>query len=93
MIQEIDEILRLAILEANKTINSPILNEINEDLNIVDFVDSMSIVNILLETESLLFEKFDQKVSIVDETIFDATNSPLKKWSSWVAYIADLYEK
>ena len=93
MIQDIDEILRLAIIEANKTINSPTLNEINEDLNIIDCVDSMSIVNILLETESLLIEKFDKKISIVDESIFDATNSPLRKWSSWVAYIVDLYEK
>lgn len=93
MIQNIDEILRLAINEANKTINSPKLNEINDDFNIIDCVDSMSVVNILLETESLLIEKFDKKISIVDESIFDATNSPLRKWSLWVSYVADLYEK
>jgi hypothetical protein len=93
MIQNIEEILRLAIMEANKTINSPALNEIDDDLNIFDCVDSMSIVNILLETESLLIEKFDKKISIVDESMFDATKSPLRKWNSWIDYISDLYEK
>ena len=93
MTKNIDKILRLAIKEANKTIKSPILNNINDDLNIFDHVDSMSIVNILLESESLLIERFDRQISIVDETMFDASNSPLKKWSTWVNHVTNLYLK
>tara|TARA_B100000795_G_C22806225_1_gene445039 strand:- start:8944 stop:9219 length:276 start_codon:yes stop_codon:yes gene_type:complete len=89
--ENIDNILRLAIKEANKTIKSALLEDINDDLNIFDHVDSMSIVNILLESESLLVEKLDKQISIVDETMFDATSSPLKKWSTWVKHVADLY--
>ena len=88
--QEIDTILRSALEESNKVIKSNILDTVHDDLNIFDNVDSMSIINILLETESLLSDKFNRHISIADQDIFDATKSPLKKWSLWVDHVTSI---
>ena len=91
--KEIESILKLAIKEVNTSKNQDKLDMIHDDLNIFDNVDSMSIVNILLETESLLSDKFNRHISIADQDIFDATKSPLKKWSSWVNHVSKICSK
>ena len=58
-----------------------------EDLNILDAVDSMAIVELLLETESLLEEHTGEYIPLADDTIFDASASPLRRWSDWVAFV------
>lgn len=61
--------------------------ELNDDLNIFEAVDSFSIVNILLETESALEATTGSYVSLADETIFDAQKSPLLNWATWIKYV------
>ncbi len=47
----------------------------------------MAIVDLLLESESLLEDETRRYVALADETIFDAQHSPLRRWADWVAYV------
>ncbi len=59
----------------------------SDDTNLLENVDSFTIVDLLLETEGRLEAAFGRYVPLADETIFDADKSPLKKWSDWVKFV------
>lgn len=61
--------------------------ELNDGTNIFDAVDSFAIVDLLLETEGRIEQEIGRYVPLADETIFDAEKTPLKNWSTWVAYV------
>lgn len=73
-----------AVLE-NVDTETPI--ELNSSTNIIDTVDSFTIVDLLLETEGRIEQAIGRYVPLADETIFDAEKSPLKNWSDWIAYV------
>ncbi|MEF3067880.1 hypothetical protein [Pandoraea apista] len=75
----------LATILENVSTETPI--EFNSDTNILDFVDSFAIVDLLLETEGRLETEFGRYVPLADDTIFDAEKSPLRKWSTWISYV------
>jgi hypothetical protein len=83
----LEEWLREALRRVNENVQSPGLEAVGPDTNVFDQVDSMTIVDLLLETESLLEEKTGEYVPLADETIFDASASPLRRWSDWVAHV------
>lgn len=82
-----DEFLKEALRRVNENVQSPGLEAVGPDTNVFDQVDSMTIVDLLLETESLLEEETGEYVPLADETIFDASASPLRRWSDWVAHV------
>ena len=82
-----EEWLQEALRRVNEHAQSPALEAVAPDTNVFDAVDSMTIVDLLLETESLLEEKTGDYVPLADDTIFDASASPLRKWSDWVAHV------
>lgn len=57
------------------------------DTNLFEILDSFAIVNILLESESAIEEKFGRYIPLADETIFDASKSPFLCWKNWVDYV------
>ena len=73
-----------AVLENVET-ETPI--ELDSSTNIIDAVDSLTIVDLLLETEGRIEQAIGRYVPLADETIFDAGESPLKNWSDWIAYV------
>jgi hypothetical protein len=83
----LEEWLKEALRRVNENVQAPGLDPVGPDTNVFDQVDSMTIVDLLLETESLLEEKTGEYVPLADETIFDASASPLRKWSDWVAHV------
>ena len=64
-----------------------VITKLNDEFNIFEVVDSFSIVNILLESESALEASTGSYVSLADETIFDASKSPLLNWTTWIKYV------
>ena len=84
---QLEEGLREALRRVNEHVQSPELETVTPDLNILDAVDSMAIVELLLETESLLEEQTGEYIPLADVTIFDASASPLRRWSDWVAFV------
>lgn len=75
----------LATVLENVETETPIT--LDASTNIFDAVDSFTIVDLLLETEGRIEQEIGRYVPLADETIFDAEKSPLKNWSTWVAYV------
>jgi acyl carrier protein len=68
------------------------LPNIKENLDLIESLDSMIIVDLLLETEKNLEKKFGKYMPLADENTFDSIKSPLKEWSKWVSFIKNIYK-
>ena len=66
---------------------------ITEDLNVLDCIDSFSIVNLLLEIEMGLEKELGKYISIADENLFDGQSSPLLKWEEFKLHVCNLYDE
>jgi len=64
--------------------------EIEDSTNIFDVLDSMDIVNLIMETEALLEEKLGYYLPLANEETFDAEKSPLLSYKSWLQFIFTL---
>ena len=83
----IEPVLEEAVRRVNQHVQSPDLETLTPATNIFDSVDSMAIVDLLLESESLLEEATGRYVALANEKVFDASASPLLRWSDWVAHV------
>lgn len=86
--KRIEAVLRQALASVNEHVQCPELEEVWPDTNVFDLVDSMAVVDLLLESESRLEDETGNYVALASETIFDAGASPLLRWSDWVDYVA-----
>ncbi len=84
---DIREILSASLASVIENLETEVPIELNDSSNILEAVDSFTIVDLLLETEGRLEQALGRYVPLADETIFDAEKSPLAKWSDWVAYV------
>lgn len=83
----IEQVLEEAVRRVNEHVQSPELETLTPSTNIFDAVDSMAIVDLLLESEGLLEEATGKYVALADDKTFDASASPLLRWSDWVAHV------
>lgn len=60
---------------------------IEPDTNVLAQIDSLTVVNLLLQSEMLLETATGNYVTLADETVFDAKKSPLLKWSDWIRFV------
>tara|TARA_B100001059_G_C17757863_1_gene541013 strand:+ start:67 stop:342 length:276 start_codon:yes stop_codon:yes gene_type:complete len=91
MINKVEKIANDAlriILQKNNLTKIKITNNLNIHKNL----DSLAIVNLILETEQLLENSFDKYEPLSDNLTFDLKKSPLLKFSSWVKYIEKKYK-
>ena len=65
---------------------------VSPDFNIFESVDSFSVVNILLESESVIENLVGKYVPLANEKTFDALNSPLLKWQNWIDYVTGIVD-
>ena len=84
---ELPELLRSVWVRVAADVEPPLDPVVHDDLNVIDQVDSFTIVNLLLETEAAIEQETGTYVTLADETIFDAAKSPLRRWADWVAYV------
>jgi len=52
-------------------------------------LDSMSVVTLIVDVEQKLTDALGKKVSITDDSLFNAGASPLKSAGSFVQYVTD----
>jgi len=62
---------------------------VSATFNLYEEVDSFSLVNVLLETESDVEKATGKYIPLANEKIFDASQSPFLKWTDWVSYVGD----
>jgi hypothetical protein len=91
-VSDIEDIL---VKAAGKALSDELPNFekiVSPDFNIFESVDSFSVVNILLESESVIENLIGKYVPLANEKIFDAINSPLLKWQEWIDYVSNIVD-
>jgi hypothetical protein len=89
----IEDELKLALDKTLETVDAPSLRALRPDTNLFEHLDSLSVVDMLLEAESRLESVTGRYVTLADETMFDASKSPLRSWRGWVAYVEARHEQ
>ena len=90
----IEDILYTSLAEVLKNANNPdsLPAKVPSEYNIIDNLESMSIVEMLLEVEEKIEQVFGTYITLADEDMFDYKKSPLKKWSIWLEYVKNKIE-
>jgi hypothetical protein len=83
----IEQVLRETLEKILASVDAPGLRSISAESNLFENLDSFTVVDMLLEAEMQLEKSTGRYVTLADETIFDASKSPLRSWASWVAYV------
>lgn len=89
-LSEVNSVLLQAFFNIKTELNVDISVEIEDSTNIFDVLDSMDIVNLIMETESLLEVKLGYYLPLANEETFDAEKSPLLSYKSWLQFIFTL---
>ena len=83
----IEQILRATLEKTLASVEAPGLRPLTGESNLFENLDSLTVVDMLLEAEMQLEKSTGRYVTLADETIFDASKSPLRTWAGWVAYV------
>lgn len=80
-------VLRQALAIVIDNLEVKPFDEVTDQTNIFDNVDSFTVVDLLLESEMALEAATGNYVTLADETVFDAEKSPLLSWAGWVKFV------
>jgi len=71
-----------ALREINEDLESKELENITDETPIFEILDSMAILDLILELESRLQKKYGKYIQIADETIMDSKKTPFKTFKA-----------
>ncbi len=83
----IEQVLRNVLDKVLASVDAPGLQPLTGESNLIENLDSLTIVDMLLEAEMQLEKATGRYLTLADETIFDASKSPLRTWKGWLAYV------
>ena len=86
---DFSDLLNTALERVTADLDVPALKAPQPDTDVFALVDSLVIVNLLLETEMMLEQETGSYVPLADENLFDAAKSPLRSWARWIAYVGE----
>lgn len=89
MDKKIEKILSTALNNIIKSKNLKFKE--SKNLNIIKNFDSLDIVTLIIETEQLLENEFDNHIPLSNNDTFDVKKSPLNKWSNWIKFVKKKY--
>ena len=81
--QDIKEIL-------NKTIKEIKAIEINDNTNLLEELDSVGVLELILELENTLQQKYNRYIQIANEFSMDKEKSPFTSYKKLLKYLKDL---
>jgi len=90
MTKALADLTDAALLTVAGGIESLSIDCIDDNMNILEMLDSFAVVDVVMETESLLEGALGRYVPLADETIFDAEKSPFRSWHLWRAHVSAL---
>ncbi len=76
-----------AIKEINEDLEIEELEEIEDDTPIFELLDSMAVLDLILEIENRLQEKYSRYIQIADDKTMDAINTPFKTFETLLDYV------
>ena len=81
------ELVLDAIKELNKELKLKELEKIDENTNFFEILDSMAILDLILEIEKKIEEKYGKYIQIADENTMDVLKSPFRSFNELVKYL------
>jgi len=77
-----EKLLKEAIKEINEELEIDELENVTDDTPLFELLDSMAVLDLILEIESKLQDKYGKYIQIADETTMDATKTPFKTFKT-----------
>ena len=87
---KISKLVHQALLNIVDDLEIDLEEELNENSNILDILDSMDVVNLIMETEGILESEYGNYIPLANEETFDLEMSPLLTFNSWVEHIVSM---
>jgi hypothetical protein len=88
----IDEIAKNAVAILNEDLELAALEHITDDTNLFELIDSMQLLNLILETEELVEQTQGEYYQLANENLMDASKSFFLKFSLWKHHIQTVIE-
>jgi galactitol-specific phosphotransferase system IIB component len=63
--------------------------EIDESLNLLELLDSMDLVNLIMDLEEALESATGHYIALADENTFDAGTSPFVSLEAWKKFVEE----
>tara|TARA_B100001248_G_C27373374_1_gene452867 strand:+ start:1280 stop:1579 length:300 start_codon:yes stop_codon:yes gene_type:complete len=73
--------------------DSKISEPLEDSSDILEILDSMDVVNLIMETESLIEQTLGHYVPLANEYSFDLAESPLLELKSWINHVFEMSNK
>jgi len=84
MKEKIEKILSNILLEIGKELETDVFKNINEETMIYDNLDSMAVLDFILEIEDAFQKEFGRYIQVADEMTMDSKQTPLKSFGTTV---------
>ena len=63
------------------------LDTIDDEFNILQNLESISIVDMLLDIEEKIEKEYGIYVALADDKLFHYQDSPMNSWALWIKYV------
>ena len=85
--KDMEEVALISLKETAKRFEYDLSLEISDDLELLNILDSVMIVDLLLETETRLENELGRYVPLADENTFNVEKSSLVSWGEWKKFL------
>jgi acyl carrier protein len=82
-----EQLLLEAIKEINEDLNIDELNNVDKNTPIFELLDSVAVLDLILEIEGLLENKYGKYIQFADEKTMDAVHTPFKTFQTLLEYL------
>lgn len=86
-IDKIKELIHQAVNNLKEELDVIIDKPVDDYTNFFDILDSMDIVNLIMEIEGMLEKELGAYIPLANEYTFDSENSPLISLIDWAKFI------
>lgn len=81
------DLLINVISTLNEDWDNEVLKHITDETNIFIHIDSISLLSIIIDTESALEVELGKYVPLADEKLMDSQHSPFLSFKDWVSFV------
>ena len=81
------DLLLKAIMTVNEDAEVEALSTINDNTKLFELLDSMAILDLILEIENLLQEQTGNYIQIANDKVMDVENTPFKTFGTLCKYV------
>jgi len=81
------QLLKDALKEINEDLELKELENITDETALFDILDSVAVLDLILEIEDRLQDKYGKYIQIADDKTMDSQNTPFKTFASLVEYV------